>query len=164
MSLAQVFDTRRNSFDVLRLVLAGLVALDHGVILHTGVIYELQGTGLGDFAVDGFFVLSGFLVCRSYLRLYSLPRFVWHRIVRIMPGFWACLVVTAFIAAPVVAVLEEKPFTAAFTGESSAFRYVVVNAALLMHQFDIAGLLARNPWPFTFDGSLWSLIFKGMCY
>lgn len=164
MTLAHTFDARRNSFDALRLVLAGLVVIDHGVILQSGGVHTVNGTALGEFAVDGFFVLSGFLVCRSYLRLNSLPRFVWHRVVRIMPGFWACLLVTAFIVAPLVAILEGKPFTAAFTGEPSALRYVVVNAALVMNQFDIAGLLAANPIPLTFDGSLWTLIFEALCY
>ena len=163
-SLAQTFDARSNSFDAIRLVLAGLVAIDHGVILHTGVIHQVNGTALGDFAVDGFFVLSGFLVCRSYVRLNSLPRFVWHRLVRIMPGFWVCLLVTALMVAPLVAILEGRPFTAAFTGENSAFRYVVVNAALMMNQFDIAGLLGTNPMPYTFDGALWTLIFEALCY
>jgi peptidoglycan/LPS O-acetylase OafA/YrhL len=163
-TLANTFDARRNSFDALRLVLAGLVAIDHGVILHTGVVSQANGTSLGDFAVDGFFVLSGFLVCRSYLRLNSLPRFVWHRFLRIMPGFWACLLVTALVVAPLVAILEGRPFTAAFTGEPSAVRYVVVNAALLMNQFDIAGLLGANPMPHVFDGSLWTLVFEGLCY
>ena len=117
MTLAHTFDAHRNSFDALKLVLAGLVVIDHGVILQSGGVHTVNGTALGEFAVDGFFVLSGFLVCRSYLRLNSLPRFVWHRVVRIMPGFWACLLVTAFIVAPLVAILEGKPFTAAFTGE-----------------------------------------------
>jgi peptidoglycan/LPS O-acetylase OafA/YrhL len=163
-SLADTFDARRNSFDALRLVLAGLVAIDHGVILRTGIFHQVNGTALGDFAVDGFFVLSGFLVCRSYLRLDSLPRFVWHRFVRILPGFWACLLVTALIAAPLVAILEGRPITAAFTGEHSALRYLVVNAALVMNQFGIAGLLSANPVPLTFDGALWTLIFEALCY
>jgi peptidoglycan/LPS O-acetylase OafA/YrhL len=164
LPLSETFDVRRNSFDALRLVLAGLVAIDHGVILHTGVVHKVQGSALGDFAVDGFFILSGFLVCRSYLRLQSLPRFVWHRVLRIMPGFWVCLLVTAFLVAPAVALLEGKPVATAFTAEPPALRYVLVNAGLLMNQFDIAGLLASNPSPFTFDGSLWTLALEALCY
>jgi peptidoglycan/LPS O-acetylase OafA/YrhL len=162
--LAQTFDARSNSFDAIRLVLAGLVAIDHGVILHTGVVHRVNGTALGDFAVDGFFVLSGFLVCRSYLRLDSLPRFLWHRLVRIMPGFWTCLLVTALMVAPLVAILEGRPFTTAFTGEHSAVRYVILNAALVVNQFDIAGLLGTNPMPLIFDGALWTLAFEAVCY
>ena len=162
--MRETFDVRRNSFDVLRLVLAGLVAIDHAIILRTGGIHQVQGSELGDFAVDGFFILSGFLVCRSYLRLDSWPRFAWHRALRIMPAFWVCLLVTAFVVAPAVALLEGKPAMTAFTTEPSALRYVWVNAGLMMNQFDIAGLLASNPTPFIFDGSLWTLILEAFCY
>lgn len=34
----------------------------------------------------------------SGLRL-GPARFAWHRVLRILPGFWACLVVTAFVIA-----------------------------------------------------------------
>jgi peptidoglycan/LPS O-acetylase OafA/YrhL len=35
---------------------------------------------------------------------------------------------------------------------------------LLMNEFDIAGLLASNPSPFTFNGSLWTLALEALCY
>ena len=55
--------------------------------------------GGGSLAVDAFFVLSGFLVARSYLQLHSVGRYAWHRALRILPGFWVALVVTAAIVA-----------------------------------------------------------------
>jgi hypothetical protein len=35
-TLRDTFDPRRNSFDLLRLLFAGLVAVSHGVVIHTG--------------------------------------------------------------------------------------------------------------------------------
>jgi peptidoglycan/LPS O-acetylase OafA/YrhL len=98
-SLQDRFDARRNGFDVLRLLFALLVATAHGISAHTGGQPRIGLSGIGDFALDGFFVLSGFLVTRSWFRLESFPRFAWHRFLRIMPGFWVCLVVVAFVAA-----------------------------------------------------------------
>ncbi|MEV4190374.1 hypothetical protein [Streptomyces toxytricini] len=49
----------------------------------------------------GFFILSGILVTRSGVRL-SLGRFLWHRGLRLLPGLWMCLFLTAFVAAPVL--------------------------------------------------------------
>ena len=43
---------------------------------------------LGEFGLDGFFILGGFLVIRSFLNLGSFPRYARHRFLRIMPGFW----------------------------------------------------------------------------
>ena len=98
-SLQDRFDPRRNGFDVLRLLFALLVAIAHGISAHTGEQPRIGLSGIGDFGLDGFFVLSGFLVTRSWFRLESFPRFAWHRFLRIMPGFWVCLVVVAFVVA-----------------------------------------------------------------
>jgi peptidoglycan/LPS O-acetylase OafA/YrhL len=163
-SLQDRFDPRRNGFDVLRLLFALLVAIDHSVSAHHGSHPRIGQSGIGDFALDGFFVLSGFLVTRSWFRLESFPRFAWHRFLRIMPGFWVCLVVVAFVAAPVAAVLQGMSPLQAFTGTPSAWDYVFQNAGLLIVHFDIAGILADLPKEDSFNGALWTLVFEAFRY
>lgn len=162
--LSDRFDPRRNAFDVLRLSFAAVVAVTHGIEIHTGSQPVWGDTQLGDLALDGFFILSGFLVARSFLRLDSPGRFVWHRFLRIMPGFWACLLAVAFVAAPLAALLRGLPVSAPFTGDPSAFRFVLVNSALVMLQYDIAGILDPGVADGSFDGSLWTLFFEAACY
>ncbi|GAA1427345.1 acyltransferase [Microlunatus lacustris] len=163
--LGSRFDPRRNNFDGLRLALALMVVVDHGTVMRTS---EHPGTwgrsAIGDFAVDGFFVLSGLLITRSYLKLDSFFRFTWHRVLRIMPGFLVCLVVTALVFAPVAALLTGRTAASAFTESPTAWRYVYGNAALLITQYDIAGLLPDNPTPYVFNGSLWTLSLEALCY
>lgn len=163
-SLRETFDPRANSFDLLRLVFAGMVAGAHGLVLQTGFQPYFNRSTLGDFGLDGFFILSGFLVTRSFLGLSSVWRFAWHRFLRIMPGFWVCLLVTALVAAPLAAVLQGRSPLEPFTGEPSALRFVLVNAGLLMVQYDISGLLLANPFPVSFNGALWTLVFEAFCY
>ncbi|GAA5137381.1 acyltransferase family protein [Pseudonocardia adelaidensis] len=163
-SLQDRFDPRRNGFDALRLLFALLVAVDHGVSAHSGGQLGIGRTGIGDFALDGFFVLSGYLVTRSWFRLESFPRFAWHRFLRIMPGFWVCLVVVAFVVAPVAAALQGMSPLQAFTGTPSAWDYVFQNAGLLIVHFDIAGILADLPKEDSFNGAVWSLAFEALCY
>ena len=163
-SLQDRFDPRSNSFDVLRMLFALLVAVAHGISAHTGWQPLLGSSGIGDFGLDGFFVLSGFLVTRSWFRLESFPRFAWHRFLRIMPGFWVCLVVVAFVAAPVAAALQGMSPLQAFTGTPSAWTYVLENAGLLIVHYDIAGILADLPKESSFNGSLWTLAFEAFCY
>jgi peptidoglycan/LPS O-acetylase OafA/YrhL len=98
--LADAFDPRHNALAALRLGFAGLVALAHAWSVGFGHQPRIGQTDVSALAVDGFFVLSGFLVARSWLRLQSFRRYAWHRFLRIMPGFWVCLVVTAAVVAP----------------------------------------------------------------
>jgi peptidoglycan/LPS O-acetylase OafA/YrhL len=163
-TLHERFDTRRNGFDLLRMAFALLVAGTHGIALHTGTQPHWGGATLGDFGLDGFFILSGFLVTRSYLSLGSFPRFAWHRLLRIMPGFWVCLLVVALVVAPLAAVLQGMPVGTPFGGDASAQQYLAGNAALLITQYDIAGILAGNPTPASFNGSVWTLAFEALCY
>lgn len=161
--LSVVFDPRRNSLDVLRLTLAVVVAATHGTVILAGWQPHWGSTTIGAFAVDGFFVLSGFLVARSFVGLGSVGRFAWHRFLRIMPGFWACLVVTAFMAAPVAAVLRGGSPAAPFSGPSSAWSYLTANAGLFIGQYPIGDLLAGRPST-AFNGALWTLVFEAFCY
>lgn len=163
-TLGDRFDPRRNSFDVLRLSFALLVAIDHGIGIRTGEQWRWGLSTLGDFGLDGFFILSGFLITRSFLTLESFPRFVWHRFLRIAPGFWVCLLVTTFVVAPLAALLQGLSAAIPFTGEPSALRYLFGNAGLLIVQYDIAGILAGTPMGVSFNGALWTLFFEAFCY
>jgi peptidoglycan/LPS O-acetylase OafA/YrhL len=51
----------------------------------------------GWIGVDLFFVLSGFLIGRQAWRRDSLARFWFKRVTRILPAYWACLVVVALL-------------------------------------------------------------------
>jgi len=163
-TLAQAFDPRRNALDVLRLLLAGTVAVVHGLQLGFGHQPQAGATDVGSLAVDGFFVLSGFLVTTSYLRLGSLRRYLWHRALRILPGFYLSTVLTALLVAPGLALLSGRAPTSVFTGDDSAVDYVVRNAGLLMRQFGIAGLPEAGGSPGVVNGALWTLFFEACCY
>lgn len=164
VTLQQSYDPRRNNFDLIRLVLATLVAVSHGIVMHTGTQPTWGRSTLGDFAVDGFFVLSGFLVVSSYLRLRSFFRYAWHRLLRIMPGFWVCLLVVALVAAPLAALLQGLPASTPFTQSPTVVEFLAANAGLLITEYGIGGLLADNPTPLIFIGSLWTLALEAMCY
>jgi peptidoglycan/LPS O-acetylase OafA/YrhL len=163
-TLQDRFDPRRNSFDLLRLSFALLVACSHGISVHLGAQPRLGISTIGDFGLDGFFILSGFLVMRSWFSLDSFPRFAWHRFLRIMPGFWVCLLVVGLVAAPVAAAMQGMSPAVAFTGQPSALQYVLSNAGLLIVHYDIAGILAESANPYSFNGALWTLAFEALCY
>ena len=80
----QAFDPKNNGFGFLRLALAFLVIFGHSSPLggfgidRVAVLTEGR-YATGSLAVAMFFVLSGFLVCRSASASRSVPRFLWHR-------------------------------------------------------------------------------------
>lgn len=150
--------------NLLRLALATTVALVHTMLIATGHQPQTGSTDLGSLAVDAFFVLSGFLVARSYLRLNSLRRYLWHRALRILPGFWLSLLLTALVVAPLLAVLEGRSITSVFTVPDSALDYLTRNALLHIAQFGISGLATDSGAPNVINGSLWTLFYEACCY
>lgn len=161
-TLHRAFDPRANSVNALRLALAGLVLVSHTLKLHGGEdpLGRLTGgfVDTGTMAVDGFFALSGFLIVGSALNSPSTGRYLWRRCLRILPGFWVCLLVTAFVLLPVAQLLERG--TLAGFPLDSASSYVYANAALFMRQFEVAGLLGGE----AVNGSLYTLFYEFLCY
>lgn len=159
-----------NGYGLLRLVLASLVILQHALALtgnvqHTfvGFLDLVQPASYGELAVGGFFALSGFLLQASVER--NAPsRFLRLRCFRLFPGFWAMLVVVAFILAPLVAWMAGTLSQYQVLGPDSAITYVFVNAGLLMVQPSIGGVVSANPYPYSLNGSPWTLLPEFTCY
>ena len=121
----------------------------------------------GGIAVSGFLFISGFLISRSWNAIQKPGRFLWHRFLRIFPGFWLILIVTAAVFAPLVQILvgrDPQPFIS--SDSDSAIGYVYNNLLLLVRQETIAGTsydashLVREFGTFAWNGSLWTLPFE----
>jgi peptidoglycan/LPS O-acetylase OafA/YrhL len=155
-------------------VLASSVIVSHSFALSGRLDQEwvLRFSGgqesLGGLAVAGFFVVSGFLVTASALKA-SPTRYAWRRFIRIFPGFWVCLLVTAFVFAPLM-WLCERGFTGGFLqAPQGPGDYVRANALIGMKQDGISGLLMNTPYGVEsgtsmFNGSLWTLVYEVACY
>jgi peptidoglycan/LPS O-acetylase OafA/YrhL len=182
-SFADAFDARRNAFNFLRLVLAVLVIVGHcfplGGFGKESPVLALTGGrySLGTLAVGMFFVISGFLITRSVSSGLSVGRFIWHRFVRLFPGYWMCLLVTAFIFAPIFCKIEHGTFTEIFVAPAHTPQaYVIDHAAMFVPRGfsmdsvmgvswgHVVGVLSHNPTPWAINGSLWSLPIELLCY
>jgi peptidoglycan/LPS O-acetylase OafA/YrhL len=124
---------RENSIDFLRLTFATAVIVAHsygvGGFKVGSVGKSLDMPGFGALAVFGFFFLSGFLVTRSYLSTASVWRYLWHRCLRIFPGFWCCLLLTVFVVGPIVCLKVGGTLSAYFQRgvPNSAAHYIQAN-------------------------------------
>ncbi len=169
-TLSEALDPSRNSLNALRLFFALVVLVSHALKLGGFASGEiLSRTTYGTLAVDGFFALSGYLIAASALRN-NLPRYLWLRVVRIVPGFWVCLIVTAFVLAFVGwRHLCDGPSTGSsysdFLGvEEGPTGYVLRNALLTIHQPGITDSLDPVNGIWGWNGSLWTIYFEFLCY
>jgi len=88
---------RPNNFDLARLVLAGSVVFSHCYALSQRP--ELKVLDLDSrAAVEGFFVISGFLIFASLERSKSLRDYYIKRAKRILPGYWLSTIVCVVVA------------------------------------------------------------------
>ncbi|GIG88201.1 acyltransferase family protein [Plantactinospora endophytica] len=166
-TLAERYSARQNAFGVLRLLLAGGVIVAHSWPLGFGLpspghAFSSGQSDLSTLSVYGFFFIAGFLITESGLRS-SLRQYLWARFLRIFPGLWVCLLVTAFGLAPLVALYERGSLDGFWSHPEGPFDYLTTNWLASMEQFPISGLLAETPFgqvvggPSAFAGSLWTL-------
>jgi peptidoglycan/LPS O-acetylase OafA/YrhL len=158
-TLRERYDPKANGLGLLRLTLALTVLVAHAWPLglgrpNPGLGLTRGQTDLGTLAVDGFFILSGFLVAASARKVGAL-RFGWHRFLRIFPGLWVCLAATALAAAA--------------TGHSGGRGFVRENLTGAVHQWGIGTLFLDTPYGrlvhgSVANGSLWSLVYELLCY
>jgi peptidoglycan/LPS O-acetylase OafA/YrhL len=155
---------RRNNFDFIRFVLASLVILSHSWPLlqgHTRAepIYFLSRgqTTFGGMAVDGFFILSGFLIAASWARSGSFLSFASNRVLRIYPGFIVCLLLCLFVVGPLFAA---DP--ADYRGRFIAVDFAI--CAAVLNFYNLRGTFPDNAVSGVMNGSMWTIPHEMVCY
>jgi peptidoglycan/LPS O-acetylase OafA/YrhL len=164
MTLGQEFDPRKNALNAFRLALAVGVILWHAYKLTGRDVPFLPARQLlSQIWVDAFFAISGFLITSSWLRRPRLRDYLVARGLRILPGFYTCLVVTALIVAP-IGVAVQGGSSAKLLLSAAPIEYILKNSAVSMLQFDIGGTPRGIPWSGAWNGSLWTLGWEMGCY
>ncbi|MET4639292.1 acyltransferase [Mycetocola sp. 2940] len=164
MTLDETFNPQRNSLNAFRLLLASLVVVSHSWLLSgTGLQPRLGGIDLGTWAVLGFFGISGFLITRSRLSARSAGTYYRNRALRILPAFLVCILVVAFVFAPLSVLLRPG----ASYSIPSAVTYVLTNlplSAQFLSQKGIESTLLGVPITGYWNGPLWTLFWEACCY
>ena len=162
-----------NSFTFLRLMLAILVVFGHSFVLGGFGEEPLgrwsNGTTTGrELAVQGFFILSGFLLAQSLTRQPSLARFAARRAFRILPGYWVALLVTSLIVIPAMYAYffpgRLSYMQSLLLSDYNAVHYLERNSLLWQGQKWILPFFQQNPASGIVNGSLWSLFYEALCY
>jgi peptidoglycan/LPS O-acetylase OafA/YrhL len=157
MRLGDFTHGRDNNIQLLRLLAAAAVMLFHSYVF-TGHIAEdpvFVATGSTDSSVIGvscFFVLSGFLVTRSWLTRPGLIAFAAARVLRIYPALFVAVALSIALAG----IATEVPWRA-FVASPVTVDYAWRNALAWEVRFTLPGAFAANAYPGAVNGSLWTL-------
>lgn len=157
LRLSAVTSGRDNNLNLMRFLAATFVIINHAFGLTGQTALEpfqrLFGVGGGYVGVNIFFVLSGFLVTKSWQGR-SPVEFAWARCTRIYPGLWASVIITVFLGGLLFATVP------ALTLWSShdTLTYLAHNLFVLPHfgaQIDLPHVFTAQGT--EFNVSLWTL-------
>lgn len=165
MSLADAFDPRRNALTLWRLIFCLQVVLWHA-LLSTGRTYLVPHALMqlaSTVAVDVFFAMSGFLITMSWEVRPQARDYLAARGLRILPALWICLILTAFVLAP-IGVAVQGGSVKNFLWSTGPITYVLSNFFVFYLRQDINGTPTGVPVAGSWDSPLWSLSFEVLCY
>jgi len=150
-----------NHFNLVRLWLALAVIFSHCFeLIDRGRMHEplyklTGGFTTGDLAVDGFFVLSGFLILQSWRSDPKPTRYLVRRALRIYPAFLVATLICGLVLGPV------------FGGGTAYFEQFTpgkfVLAALTLREPAVPPVFIGSPYT-DVNGSVWTIQYEFMCY
>jgi len=144
--------THQNNFDLLRFVFAFIVFLVHTHVLsEQGELAMFSHWLSSEFAVESFFVVSGYLVVMSFHRSASIADYFEKRVRRIYPAYVAVILLVVVAGAALTSVSLKE-----YLSLGSA-RYLGWNLVFLNFVAPgLPGLFESNPVQ-AVNGALWTL-------
>jgi peptidoglycan/LPS O-acetylase OafA/YrhL len=168
-SLEAAIASHDNGFNLVRLVCALLVVVYHTWMMnraapHADPVTRLLAPNgdLGALAVGVFFVISGMFIARSWMGDPHLGRFALRRVARIVPGLFACMIISTATA---VVLFSAPGWRGLFDG--APWRFIFGNTVLHGLVYNIPAEELRIPGVLggqDLNGPLWTLYGEGRMY
>ena len=116
---------------------------------------------MGTLAVDGFFLMSGYLVAGSWMRTGRIVPYLRKRILRIYPAFIVVTFAEAFILAPALSAAIhpfplKRQLALCFRGIVTLFGYDSWAGPFVA--------VPANPFPRELAGTIWTIKYEFACY
>ena len=167
MTLADILTNRDNNIKLLRLLFAIFVVYTHSydlLGLHgSGIFNKTLKVSASQLGVDGFFVLSGFLIYVSFSKNQernSLNRYVVSRFLRLFPALIVFVILMCFVVGPYISDLAYFDFIT----HPSIRTFLIYNSTLIGGiVYNLSGVFEANPSS-AICGSLWTLPYELVLY
>ncbi len=160
MKISDKINLRENNFDFLRFFAASLVIVTHSFGL-TGIRGEpfswISGyDSSGRLAVNIFFIISGFLITKSWIDRPVFLTFFKKRFLRVFPGLFFAVIFSAFIIGPIVTSLT---LTEYFLNPQtlSYLKTISILPPMTFAFSNLPGVFVENYVPNIVNGSIWTL-------
>jgi peptidoglycan/LPS O-acetylase OafA/YrhL len=148
-----------NNFDGLRIIAATMVLVSHQFALLQLPQPEIYpGMTIGTVAVFMFFVISGYLVTKSWVDDPNISRFAARRSLRLIPGLVVAIALSVFVLGPIVSTLRPAEYFG--THDPRQYLWII----RFRPHFGMPGAFESNPFPEAANGSLWSIPYEIVCY
>ena len=162
MYLGDFSKGKENNLNLIRFLAAFSVLISHSFPLAMGTgtpepLFSYTGMTLGEVAVDIFFIISGFLVTGSLMLRKDSVEFILSRILRIYP---ALIIVTLITVFGLGGMFTSIPLDIYLT-DNQTLRYVYKNITMITGgAYYLPGVFINNPFPYSVNGSLWTLAWE----
>ncbi len=163
--LSDMLTPDKNSFGVMRLVLALAVLISHSIYLTTGQgqmepLYRWTNYTLGQHGVQLFFFLSGILVAQSLFTSGNIRDYATARGLRIFPALIVCVLLTALAIGPWLTTLP----SILYLKDQGVAAYIAKTISLWSGSGQLPGVFHDNPVPRVVNSSVWTLKYEVLCY
>lgn len=151
---------RTNCFDEIRFLLAFFVLMAHTQALaNAQELHWLTRYFDSDFAVKGFFAISGYLVTKSFYSSRSVLEYFEKRARRIYPAY-----VGVIVFCVLVGLLATSLSVSDFLHSAGLYKYLAANLAFANFlQPTLPGVFSHNTMN-AMDGALWTIKIEVMLY
>lgn len=156
-------EDRSNNFTALRIGFALLIVYGHALMLPVGLpitgAWAMAVDGAVQYALDGFFILSGYMLTASLMRGARLSDFAVARVLRIFPGLIAAVLVCWLIIGP----METSLSWPEYFSQAQTWFFPVAMIGQINPQAELPGVFETHAMA-AMDPPLWTIRFELACY
>ncbi len=142
-----------NNFDFLRIVFAATVAISHLIELSEVTLFKNYASFFNArLAIDGFFVISGFLIAKSYKNSKNVKDYILKRIKRIVPAYFFVILFCALS----FCLISTKSLNAYFLN-AQFWHYLLANLSFQNYIEPCLPGVFQNNLMCPVNGALWTI-------